>query len=285
MGVRRTLSLAEANGLFGGCRFDRLEPTSDGIIDTTYIAASGGERSILKHYERATAEQVAAEEALLHHLRHCGLNVPEVFGEGKAGWRRFGCLEGESPKRVTLKQVGRVGAFLGTMHRATRGIQDAPAAFDRKEIADALRRIRRHSPVAFLHFRSLAENSLFANCDGIIHGDLFPDNCVFDGSRIGVFDFIESGCGSFLLDAGIVAANWALRGSEKGRARRFLSGYNRYAPTKITFRTLCIGMEAAVRLYGMKRYIHTKLEKGEARPYGEQLLKLRQIQRLSKGTR
>ncbi len=285
MGVRRPLSLAEANALFDGCCFDTLEATSDGIIDTTYIAATDGRRCILKHYERATPEQVAAEELLLKRLHRFGLNVPEAFGEGRGGWRRFGCLAGRSPERITLAQVGRVGAFLGRMHRATRGMVDAPAAFDTREIADTLKQIRRHASADSRHFLPLAESDLFSRDDGIIHGDLFPDNSVFEGSRIGVFDFIESGRGSFLLDAGIVAANWALRGSERGRVRHFLNSYNRHVPVKLTLEALCRGMEMAVRLYAMKRYRHTELERGTARPWREQLRKLRQIKRLSKGAR
>jgi Ser/Thr protein kinase RdoA (MazF antagonist) len=162
---------------------------------------------------------------------------------------------------------------------------DAPAAFDRREMTDALRRIRRHAPVDARHFLPLAENGLFSRRDGIIHGDLFPDNCVFEGRRIGVFDFIEAGPGSFLLDAAVVAANWALRGNARGRLRRFLNAYNAHAPVKIGFDALCGGMEAAVRLYAMQRYVHTELEQGEARPWREQLRKLRRIRKLSKGAR
>ena len=279
MGVKTPLRLEEANRLFEGQRFSALHATQDGIIDTTYIAETPRGRCILKRYEEAMPEAVAAEELLLQHLRRRGLNVPEPLG-GSGRWRLFGCLEGSSPKRVTLRHIGAVAVFLGRMHRETRGLCTVPAAFERSDVKRALSRIRRHSPAAWHRFAPLAESGLFSQCDGVIHGDLFPDNCVFEGGRIGVFDFIEAGFGSFLLDAAVVAANWALRGKDAGRVRHFVQVYNRHAPRKIAFAELCDAMETASRLYAMKRYVHTQIEGDGAPPYRQQLEKLRQIKQL-----
>ena len=206
MGVKTPIVLEAAQRLFPEAGFRALHATNEGIIDTTYIAEAGETRVILKRYEDASLEAIEREALLLRRLRRRELNVPEPLG-GNGRWRLFSCLEGGSPKRPELRHIAAVAAFLGNMHRQTRGECAGVAAFCPEAVKEALSRIRRHSPASWHAFAPLAESTLFAQCDGVIHGDLFRDNCVFEGSRIGVFDFIEAGSGSFLLDAAVVAAN------------------------------------------------------------------------------
>jgi len=56
--------------------------------------------------------------------------------------------------------------------------------------------------------------------EGVIHGDLFPDNCKFIGSRLsGVYDFSDICVGDFHFDLGVAAASWCFEGERFSEAK------------------------------------------------------------------
>ncbi len=49
--------------------------------------------------------------------------------------------------------------------------------------------------------------------DGVIHGDLFLDNCKFRGGTLsGIFDFSDVSLGDFYFDLAVIAVGSSFRG-------------------------------------------------------------------------
>ena len=66
--------------------------------------------------------------------------------------------------------------------------------------------------------------------DGLIHGDIFKDNTLFDGQKIAVFDFIDSTCGNFGFDVAVCLIGF---GAKKNNyfINLFLKTYNQKETT------------------------------------------------------
>ncbi len=63
---------------------------------------------------------------------------------------------------------------------------------------------------------------------GLIHGDLFRDNVLFDGARlVGVLDFEQASGGSFVYDLAVCINDWAWAdGPRRQTARALVAGYD-----------------------------------------------------------
>ncbi|WP_345975622.1 phosphotransferase [Sulfurimonas sp. HSL3-7] len=248
MGVKSALSLEEANRLFEGRRFERLEATTDGIIDTTYIARSGATAYILKKYEEAGRERIEAERALLERFSRCGITVPSHLASS-GEWHLYSCLKGRKVTQVNHLHLQSVARTLARMHRCTHS--GHRPIFDPEETALQLRRLRAKEYSSYVRLHRLRDYR--PKREGVIHGDLFTDNALFDGGRIGVIDFIDAGEGSFAFDLGVAALDWALRGRNLGYLRRFLRAYNQHAPRKIALHKLIGEIKNAAAFYTLSR--------------------------------
>ena len=248
MGVKSALSLEEANRLFDNYRFEKLEATADGIIDTTYIARSGASAYILKKYEEADGARIEAERALLERFSRCGITVPSHLASS-GEWHLYSCLKGQKAARVNHLHLRSVARTLARMHRCTHSGHHP--IFDPKETALQLRRVREKDYPSYRRLHRLSDYR--PEGEGVIHGDLFVDNALFDGGRIGIIDFIDAGEGSFAFDLGVAALDWALRGRSMGYLRLFLRAYNQHAPRKITLHELTGEIKNAAAFYTLSR--------------------------------
>ncbi len=252
MGIKESITPDEVSAYFPHLKSVALIPTDDGVVDTTYIVKNGLEKVILKKYEKACEVSIAAERTLLQRLNDAGLCVPRYL-QSSGSWHLMSFLEGEqgNASYAHLKAVGR---FLGRMHRATKRRQTSHTPFSKKVVERKYKRVRRSDKVLALRLKGL--KAFEYCCDGIIHGDLFPDNAKISGGSAGVFDFIEAGNGSFAFDAGVTALSWTLKRPQgnRGRVRLFLNSYNRCAPMKLSWDRLLQQMRMAALFYAMQRY-------------------------------
>ena len=62
MGVKTAISLKEVNLLFGSYNFTHIGPTTNGIMDTTYILKNNSSAFILKKYERDVSQKICIEK-------------------------------------------------------------------------------------------------------------------------------------------------------------------------------------------------------------------------------
>ncbi len=255
MGIKTQLTLQEANHLFDDYRFESIEPTVNGIVDTTYIVHANGEKYILKKYEEALAEQIDDEALLLQRLTACKLNVPSRLVSGN-GWHLYTLLKGEVLASVSNFHLQRVARTLSAMHHCTAKMKSSREAFHAQTVSLMLDQMKTGN---FTLYKQLSSLRYFRpGRDGIIHADLFLDNVLFDNQRLGVIDFVDAGEGSFAFDLGVTALVWATRGTSVGYLQLFLKIYNQSAPRKIMFQELLASMQIAAQFYTLSR-LHKKV--------------------------
>lgn len=254
MGIKTELSLSHAQNLFPHKKILKLIPTSWGVIDTTYIAQTAEKRYILKRYERAYDQQIADEKVLLSYLSHLSFLVPKPLEECDT-WHLFSYITGESPLKIDLFHIRSIGSFLGRLHTATRKKRSSFTPFKACELKQSVQKVQKSHPRLAKTLSPLKNFPDHHN--GIIHGDLFPDNAKFDGSQLGVFDFIEAGNGSFCFDLAVVAISWvAQKRLSLLQLKGLLQSYNQHSCQKITFPELLNMMEYAALAYAMKRFVN-----------------------------
>lgn len=252
MGIKTALTLDEANRLFDTYRFTAIRPTTEGIIDTTYIVDDNATSYILKRFEEADAAQIALERALLARFEACDITVPQHLCSA-ADWHLYTRLPGRSPKSASLRQLQSLARVLAKMHRCSQGLSAPQQLIDATKISASLNRLKQNR---YSHYTALRHLRFYSpQNDGLIHGDLFLDNALFNAHHVGIIDFIDAGEGSFAFDLGVTALTWAYRGSTTGRLRLFLQAYNQQAPRKIGLPTLLESLKEGAAFYTLSRMV------------------------------
>lgn len=130
------------------------------------------------------------------------------------------CLSGSHPTNPTSSQCAAVGRFLARFHRAALPVRANARLFNRdlnwlQRRADDVRAYLPYKDQALLQQVLAQLKSLFARRDvarlptGIIHGDLFRDNVLFDERGLsGVLDFHHAGEHYLLFDIAVAANDW-----------------------------------------------------------------------------
>ena len=95
--------------------------------------------------------------------------------------------------------------------------------------------------------------SIDIEIDGVIHGDIFKDNTVFQNYKIGVFDFIDGGEGSFAFDIAVALVGFDVDKKYRYFSHIFLKTYNQTAPKKILQKKLDENIKIAKAFYALKR--------------------------------
>jgi len=254
MGIKTKISLDEINKLFSNFNFKKLTPTISGIIDTTYIVFTDTKGYILKKYERDISTKIEDDKKLLKSLKTKGLNTPTCLDEnGK--WFLYEKLNGSTPKTIKSYHIVALGRFLAKLHNSK--VVHNSNFIDSYDVSSLLTYIKKNH---FYHYKKLQflESFKMKN-DGFIHGDIFKDNTVFDNERIGVFDFIDSGNGSFSFDCGVGLVGFDFVSNLK--INLFLNSYNQKAPKKLNKKELLCQIKTASRFYALLRinkYKNTK---------------------------
>jgi homoserine kinase type II len=255
MGVITKLSLGELNSIFTDYNFISIEETLYGVIDTTYTASTKDKHYIIKRYERDIKHKIERDKQLLKDLKSSGLNVP-AFLEEKDGWYIYEKLSGDIPKNTHTAHIQALARLLSKLHAATYK-KDFPCSFMQScEVDKSLEFIKTN----FYHYYKKlqkVENFNMQN-DGLIHGDIFKDNTVFDSYKIGIFDFIDSGYGSFLFDSAVALIGFNVKKTDNYYINMFLNTYNQRAPKKLKKRDLIHEMDLASKFYTLLRIYRNK---------------------------
>lgn len=231
----------------------RLDPIKGGIENSNYfLTLTDGRELVLTLFEELSADNAAFLGPLLSHLSAAGVPVaaplPDRHGAflntlaGKPA-QLAPRLRGDHPDTPDAAACATMGAALAQLHLA---LQDY-----------ALSRPNAHGPewwneVAARWLPKLpeAERALMQNVlrhyenvcrahaelpRGLIHGDLFRDNTLFDAGRVSaILDFSETSRDHWLLDIAITENDFcrAWRGAapEAGRSDAFLAGYDSVRP-------------------------------------------------------
>lgn len=222
-----------------------LKGIASGITNTNYFVTTTSGRYVLTLFEEHTAEELPYFLDLMTHLAECGVPCPhpvkrndgvqldELNGKPAA---LVSCLAGrdiETPNEIHCAEVGRV---LANMHIAGESFSgkshDTRDSVWRQTTADKVFGLLNADDQTMLSQVMQRQASL--NLDklpqGVIHADLFRDNVLFDGEKIGgLIDFYYACRGAFLYDLAIAVNDWCVNvdGSlEKPRVMAMLKAYH-----------------------------------------------------------
>jgi homoserine kinase type II len=226
-----------------------LEGILSGIENTNYFVTTSHGRYVLTLFEKLTREELPFYLDLMAHLSSHGLPCPkpianlqnQLLGElnGKPAAIAT-CLSGSPVLEPTPAHCARVGEVLAEMHLAgstykgrlenLRGASwwtaCAPEIYPFLKAGDAelLR-----SEIQFQAAQRRADLPR-----GVVHADLFRDNVLFDGERVGGFiDFYFACIDCFVYDVAITVNDWCTNADatqDPERTRALLEAYMAVRP-------------------------------------------------------
>ncbi len=123
-------------------------------------------------------------------------------------------IQGNTLKSINRDQIREIGAFLKYFHQATRDIDIKRDLYSNEALEDMVKRSKDRDILNYFE-----RVSIELRLDGVIHGDLFLDNCKFKGNSLnGVFDFSDISLGDFYFDLAVVAVGSSFRGDTLDRS-------------------------------------------------------------------
>ena len=226
-----------------------LQGIASGIENTNYFATTSNGRFVLTLFEKLNEKELPFYLNLMAHLARHGIPCPspvanrenQFLGElnGKPACI-VSRLPGKSLTHPTAANSAAVGAMLGQMHEAGLGFGESI-----KNPRDAVWRSSAAQQV--LHFLSAQDATLLQGevsyhekftldtlPQGVVHADLFRDNVLFDGERVGgLIDFYFACNDSLLYDVAISVNDWCMGEGAKldvQRTRALLDAYHAVRP-------------------------------------------------------
>jgi homoserine kinase type II len=247
-----TLEEARAIGALYGLEITSIRGIRAGSVNSNFEIAESNRRLFLRVYEEQTEETAGREASLLAHLAQSGVPTPEPLrridehgfislASGKPA-AIFPFCDGEMvcQKGVTEEKAHSVGHALREIHDAGRALPAADLAdlatasrFGRDALRMRLRKLRElESSVEIATtcagLERFLEHPLPApKVVGLIHGDVFRDNVLWQGERISaVLDFESASVGSIAFDLMVTVLAWCFGDDLDERlARALVRGY------------------------------------------------------------
>ena len=227
----------------------QMQGIAAGIENTNYFVTTSGGRYVLTLFEKLTPAELPFYLGLMAHLAQHGVPSPapttdlegRLFSQlnGKPA-ALISRLPGEAVTAPTPAQCGEVGSTLADMHLAG---QSYPGKLDNprgprwwREAACKVRPFLDAGGAALLgaelEFQTAYRREGLPR--GPIHADLFRDNVLFEGKRIGgVIDFYFAGIDCLLFDVAVTLNDWCVHpGGEidAPRAQALLAAYHARRP-------------------------------------------------------
>lgn len=224
-----------------------FEPVSSGIENTNYFiwtesADCSHLQWVLTVFENLRVEALPFFNELTIHLSKKGFAVPApqklnngqfIFSfntsktsstkELKPEQKKYGVIvpkfEGTSVETPNAAMCQKIAIYTAKMHKALndfKGVQDIQHSVAWcKTLVALLLPLMSQNDVDLLNLaleRYQNYQSLIEKCSqGVVHGDLFRDNVLFDHGEIsGVIDFYNAGRTAFLFDLAVLANDWAV---------------------------------------------------------------------------
>lgn len=226
-----------------------LKGISSGITNTNYFVTTTTGKYVLTLFEEHTAEELPYFLSLMTHLAERGVPCPhpvkhkdgaqldELNGKPAA---MVSCLAGrdiEHPHQIHCAEIGRV---LANMHVAGESFSEA--GHDTRDVVWRNAAAQKVVDLLSIDDQSMLNNTMQrqANLDmqalpqGVIHADLFRDNVLFDGDKVGgLIDFYYACRGPFLYDLAIAVNDWCVNADgslDKARVMAMLNAYHVVRP-------------------------------------------------------
>ncbi|MEZ5493079.1 MAG: homoserine kinase [Pseudomonadales bacterium] len=209
---------------YGIAALTACEGASDGIENTTYFLQRDNQQWILTLFEEVSAEELPFFVRLMDWLFARGLPVAHALADNNTKTLHtlsgkpallFPRLAGQHPRSMTVAQCRAIGDFLSRMHAVSGGYPEqrvnprgtAWMCAARERLAVGLDT----EQLALLDAQIANAKQLRAlNLPtGLIHGDLFHDNALYEGDALcGVIDFYNACTDLLAWDLAIVINDW-----------------------------------------------------------------------------
>lgn len=265
MGIKTLITLDELSAVFP-CSV--LIPSEHGVSDSVYFT----DRGVLKIFETASLSSIQEKRTLLLALSELPITRPisDIFFLREKPCALYETLPGKSPESAEKTHIIQIADFMNRFHaQSARRTSSNLRLFERERLQSLI--AQTNYPVFQILFDSI---DLELSNDGVIHGDLFLDNALFDNDALsGVLDFTEACEGDFLFDLAVVAASWCL---DQTPDRSKIDLLLRYYDRNIYWEEFAPYMKYALLYYATTRYLN-------GRNYQSLLQKIRLVDTLQKG--
>ena len=197
---------------------------AEGVENTNYRITSTSGDYILTLFEHFTQAQIPYYLALLTHLHNDGIPCPQAITMLKGTQLGtihhkpavlFTFLKGKSPDRANGAELVALGGAMAKMHISLGGIDDVDDAPQPHQTAIASLQgyfNLLHPDDVNLYQDELKHQQGIARQQlprGLIHGDLFKDNCLINNGDIsGILDFYSASVDAYIFDIAIAASDW-----------------------------------------------------------------------------
>jgi homoserine kinase type II len=207
-----------------------IAPFSGGSVNSNFRLTTRDDRTLfLRVYEEQGVDGARREAQLLDELGRCGIPVAQPLrdGRGEAIVLHVGKPVAVYPwihgdircqRLVSVRDCEQLGAALAAVHLATSALSELPRGrFDVDELYARLDRVERDgTPELAEAGRAVrarlmrAANARQPNLpQGLIHGDLFRDNVLWNGASIAaLLDFESASAGPFVYDLIVCIMAW-----------------------------------------------------------------------------
>lgn len=241
---------AELAAAFGLPAITAHEAISAGTINSNFQIVAGGTKYFLRVNEGKSEDDVAYEALLVAKLAREGVPTPApLFARdsskayvpfGTKWVSAFPWRGGHHILQPGPEITGKLGAALARLHVA--GLT-APASwrrasiYDHAHLAERFESFEHSTDPALAHaIAILREELVYAAAvaptrkdatHGIIHGDLFRDNVLWEGGEItAILDFEQASGGSLAYDLAVCVNDWCWTGQPRlDLAKALLDGY------------------------------------------------------------
>jgi len=228
-----------------------FEGIAAGIENSNFFIETDAGRFVLTIFERMQAEELPYFMRLMCHLAGHGLPCPDVqprlngellFSIASSDGEKQGCivscLKGKTLEQLNLAQLKASGYALAALHMAGADFHETREnptgmVWLAETIARVSDKTKQHygmQAAALLH-EELENQQVRAARQlpsGVIHGDLFCDNILFEGDAVaGLIDFYYAHSAPFVMDIAISLNAQAvlLGGQDRERMQAFIDGY------------------------------------------------------------
>jgi len=227
----------------------RLEGIAAGIENTNYYVTTTHGRYVLTLFEKLKAGELPFYLNLMAHLARHGIPSPQPIANlgneylGELNGRPAAivtCVPGRDLQRVDAGHCATIGGLLAQMHLAGASYRaEMPnprgARWWRAAMPNVLPFLDQHA--AALLQEEVRFQALYRCEDlprGVIHADLFRDNVLWDGERVGgIIDFYFACNDALLYDVAIAVNDWCGTAGgtlDPGRTMALLAAYHRVRP-------------------------------------------------------
>lgn len=278
MSVYTTLTLQEAQAWLQDYSIGKileLKGIAAGITNTNYFVITDDARYVLTVFEKNSMDELPYFVDLMAHLAQHGVPCPTPITDSNGDSLHLlkekpalvvSCLNGKGVEQSSAEQCTQVGHALAQMHIAGQSFKhDSINQRDVDWRVKTAGQVVVKMPVAdqgllnkVMDFQAAFDLSALPR--GVIHGDLFRDNVLFDGAKLGGFIDFYYACDDVLAyDVAIAVNDWCV--AEDGeldgpRLNAFLQAYMYVRPFDVVERQawqglLCI---AALRFWLSRLY-------------------------------